>query len=64
MRWLYVNVNIQKHTSNSELTIGFCYFILFGNLTCHLDIFEAWTSCSHYLFTEFLPHSKHPECQL
>jgi len=37
MRWLYVNVNIQKHTSNSELTIGFCYFILFGNLTCQLE---------------------------
>jgi len=32
-----VNVNIQKHKSNSELTIGSCYFILFGNLTCQLE---------------------------
>lgn len=37
MRWLYVNVNIQKHKSNLELKVGFFYFILVGNLTCQLE---------------------------
>jgi hypothetical protein len=37
MVWLYVNVNIQKRKSNSEPNVGFCYFILFGNLTCRIE---------------------------
>jgi len=55
MRWLYVNVNIRKHKSNSELTIGFCCFILFGNVTPQLEYLKrVLHSANIYLLNSYL----------
>lgn len=60
MRWLYVSVNIQKHESNSELTIDFCNFILFGNLTCQLEYLKRVLHAANiYLLNSYLTENTH-----